>query len=490
MSITIEKRNLPVQFEQMDSGKDDRFQKVKIWIAHIGLNLNYTIFDKEVLSTMGNTLPYVPIVGFMEKNSEEENDFSDHRQRIVVENGKVEVEYMGKAYGFIPEEPNAKFEHRDGKEWLTCEGYLWTKFAKAIEIFDNADGSKSQSMEIDNVEGEVDDRGRLVFSKGRFSALCILGEDVNPAMAGSTIEYFSTNELKEMVREMMHQFSIEKGAEGLENNDEKVFETEVDEVTETEEQTVENTEPEASTEEFEEKDDEEVEDEQSEDEEESENTENSEDEEDKEEKFEEAEFSENESETPSETYDFSEMSYEKRKSKVEKRCYEEGHGAFISEMYSDYVITTSFDWDTQEYKYKKCKYEIDALGNVTIGEVLEVFAQFLTAEEMSAVNEYNSKVESLEAELQALRQFKADSELSEKQEVLNTYSEKLTTEEINAVTEMFSELNVEQIKDKIGGMLIRKMSKDELSKSSGTKLFSLDNDKTDGRYGDLDRFFK
>lgn len=488
MSITIEKRNLPVQFEQMDSGKDDRFQKVKIWIAHTGQNLNYTVFSKDVLNDMSKTLPYVPIVGFMEKNSEEENDFSDHRQRITIENNKVEVEYMGKAYGFIPEEPNAQFENRGGKEWLTCEGYLWTKFAKAIEIFDRADGSKSQSMEIDNVDGEVDERGRLVFSKGRFSALCILGEDVNPAMAGSTIEYFSANELKEMVREMIHQFSIEKGAEGLENNDEKVFETETDEVVETEEQTVENTETEVetetTTEEFEEV---EVEVET----EESDFSEDSDEEDDeKEDDEDKADFSEEENESVSNQYEFSEMSYEKRKEKVGRRCFEEGHG-YISEMYSDYVITTGFDWDTEEYKHKKCKYEIDALGNVTLGETTEVFAQFLTAEEMAVVENYNAKIEQLEAELGELRQFKAGLELSEKQEVLNTYSEKLTADEVKSIEAMFSELDVEQVKDKIGALLFRKMSEPTKKEKSGTKLFSIEKEeKLDGRYGELDRFFK
>ena len=488
MSITIEKRNLPVQFEQMDSGKDDRFQKVKIWIAHTGQNLNYTVFSKDVLEDMSKTLPYVPIVGFMEKNSEEENDFSDHRQRITVENNKVEVEYMGKAYGFIPKEPNAQFENRGGKEWLTCEGYLWTKFAKAIEIFDRADGSKSQSMEIDNVDGEVDERGRLVFSKGRFSALCILGEDVNPAMAGSTIEYFSANELKEMVREMIHQFSIEKGAEGLENNDEKVFETETDEVVETEEQTVENAETEVETEtpteEFEEVEVEVETEESNFSEDSDEEDDEKEDDEDK------ADFSEEENESVSNQYEFSEMSYEKRREKVGRRCYEEGHG-YISEMYSDYVITTGFDWDTEEYKHKKCKYEIDALGNVTLGEITEVFAQFLTAEEVAVVENYNAKIEQLESELSELRQFKADLELSEKQEVLNTYSEKLTADEVKSIEAMFSELDVEQVKDKIGALLFRKMSEPVKKEKSGMKLFSIEKEeKLDGRYGELDRYFK
>lgn len=483
MAIVIDKRNIPVQFEALEYVKDDRFQKVKIWVAHTGQNLNRTVFSKDVLSDMSKTLPYIPIVGFIEKNSSDEDDFSDHRQRIIIEKNKVDIEYMCNAYGFVPEKPEVEFEFRDGKEWLTCIGYLWTKFTKSIDIFDNANGSKSQSMEIDDVDGEVDEKGNLVFSKGRFSALCILGEDVNPAMAGSTIEYFSNSGIKDMVREMIHQFSMEKGAEGLKNNDEKVFETESNEVFETEEQNVEDTETESFEEQKEDKEKEEVEDEkETESFKESESSDKEEDEEEKDKET----FSEN-VEVP-ESYEFSQMSYEKRKNKVQNRCYEEGLGT-INQMYEDYVITHAYDWDINEYKYKKCKYEIDGAGNVTIGDTVDVFAQFLTSEEVSAVEAYNAKVATLEAELESLRKFKSDFELSEKQEVLNAYAEQLTTDEVKGIEAKFSEMDVEQVKDKIGALLFRKMSKPE-KPSSGIKLFSVEKPtKTDGRYGEFDKYF-
>ena len=184
------------------------------------------------------------------------------------------------------------------------------------------------------------------------------------------------------------------------------------------------------------------------------------------------------------------MSYEKRRRAIQKQCFENELG-YVVEMYSDYVITNTFDWDTDEYKHKKCKYAIDALGNVEIGETTEVFAQFLTAEEVAVVENYNAKIEQLESELSELRQFKADLELSEKQEVLNTYSEKLTADEVKSIEAMFSELDVEQVKDKIGALLFRKMSEPAKKEKSGTKLFSIEKEeKLDGRYGELDRFFK
>ena len=42
---------LPVSYELSDY-TDDRFKKVKIWIAHTGENLNYSVFSKEALEKM------------------------------------------------------------------------------------------------------------------------------------------------------------------------------------------------------------------------------------------------------------------------------------------------------------------------------------------------------------------------------------------------------------------------------------------------------
>lgn len=63
--IGVKSINLPVTYEISDY-VDDRFKKVKIWIAHTGENLNYSISTKDSLEKMSETLPYVP-VGYIEK---------------------------------------------------------------------------------------------------------------------------------------------------------------------------------------------------------------------------------------------------------------------------------------------------------------------------------------------------------------------------------------------------------------------------------------
>ena len=208
---------------------DDRFKKIKIWIAHTGENLNNTVFELEALNRMSETLSYTPIVGYVEKDSNGNDDFSDHRQRIIIDRDGIEVEYMGIPWGLIPENHNAKIEYREGKEWVTAEGYLWTKFDKSLKILDKSNGRKSQSMEIDSIDGYVDDYGRLNIQQARFSGLCILGDEVPPAMAGSTIEYFTTKGLKEEMQKMLEELKFAmKGADDELDKDLEKTEVEVE----------------------------------------------------------------------------------------------------------------------------------------------------------------------------------------------------------------------------------------------------------------------
>lgn len=213
---------------------DGRFKKVKIWVAHTGENLNATAFSRESLLKLSETLPYTPIVGYVKKDENGE-DFLGHEREITIDRDGMTIEYLGVPYGFVPENPNEKIELREGKEWLTTEGYLWTKFDKTLNIFDNANGRKSQSMEIEALDGYTDENGVYNIEDSVFSALCILGEGVRPAMKGSTIEFFEADSLRSEIANMFKEFTEESkdveeggGAElDTENKKDEVTEEEV-----------------------------------------------------------------------------------------------------------------------------------------------------------------------------------------------------------------------------------------------------------------------
>ena len=215
--IDVTTVKLPTHFEKTEGlDNDSRFQKVKIYIAHTGENLNNSVFSYDVLENMVPSLANIPILGYVGVNDDNEEDFRGHEKRLTLKDDKFKLSFATHAYGFIPEDNNAHFETTGGKEWLVTNGYLWTRFVDAMELFKDANGSKGQSMEVGDAEGYTDDRGRMVFTNARFTGLCILGDDVPPAMAGSTIStIFSKEDFKSTFEEMLAEFSAEKGENSL-----------------------------------------------------------------------------------------------------------------------------------------------------------------------------------------------------------------------------------------------------------------------------------
>ena len=500
MPIGVKSINLPVTYEVSDY-VDDRFKKVKIWIAHTGENLNYSIFTKESLEKMSETLPYVPIVGYIEKNEEDENDFSDHRNSITIKDGDVNIEYMCHAYGFIPEGAKSSFEIRDGKEWLVGEGYLWTKFEKSVDIFSNSNNSKSQSMEIDNIDGFIDNEGRVNVDNARFSALCILGDDVSPGMQGSTIEMFNANSVKDEIKEMVYEFS-KKGDKSLEKDtkekvDEFVEEKDKEVKTDTKkaktdsdkkdtEEKVEDVKKNAKKEDEEAKTkskDEKYSDETDEDkkkfvEEDTEDEEDVEKEDDKEKKF--------------------QLVFEISHEDIRRSLYSsiandgENEWNWIIEIFDDHFIYQNENYKDGKVdnKFYDVKYTVEN-DYVSIGEKVEVFSKFLTKEEFDKIDADRNRVEELETELTTLKEFKAEKETADKMEILETYSEKLSEEKFKEFSEGIANFEAKDLEKEIAYALFKQDQVTEAeNKAGGVAVYTAKSNETTGKYGDLDRLFE
>ena len=501
MPIGVKSINLPVTYEVSDY-VDDRFKKVKIWIAHTGENLNYSIFTKESLEKMSETLPYVPIVGYIEKNEEDENDFSDHRNSITIKDGDVNIEYMCHAYGFIPEGAKSSFEIRDGKEWLVGEGYLWTKFEKSVDIFSNSNNSKSQSMEIDNIDGFIDNEGRVNVDNARFSALCILGDDVAPGMQGSTIEMFNANSVKDEIKEMVYEFS-KKGDKSLEKDtkekvDEFVEEKDKEDKTDTKkaktdsdkkdtEEKVEDVkknakkeDEKAKTKSKDEKDSDETDEDKKkfveEDEEDTEDGEGVEIEDDKEKKFQ-LVF---------------EISHEDVRRCLYKAINEEESYSWIIEVFDNHFVYQKETYENDVYttKFYDRQY-VMAEEKVTIGDEVEVFSKFLTKEEFDKIDADRNRVEELETELTTLKEFKAEKETADKMEILETYSEKLSEEKFKEFSEGIANFEAKDLEKEIAYALFKQDQVTEAeNKAGGVAVYTAKSNETTGKYGDLDRLFE
>ena len=223
--------------------------KCQIKVCYVGdtPNRNGSIITKEVATEMANSLPGSPIVG---RYLKEKEDFEEHSREMVIEDGELAFKDLTQPYGFVDLNAKCWFQKftDDGveHEYLMTEGYIWTgRYPEAQRIIDKGN---NQSMELDDksLQGSwsKDENGFYEFfiiNEAVISALCILGEDVEPCFEGAAVtkvQFSLENNFKEQLFSMINEMKeiLSKGGEPVEDN--KLNETSVvEEITETPEVT-------------------------------------------------------------------------------------------------------------------------------------------------------------------------------------------------------------------------------------------------------------
>ena len=172
--------------------------KCEIKVLYVGQNRNHSFITKEVATDMAKTLRGAPIVGYYK---DEKEDFRDHGDKVIIEDGELKFECQTKPYGFVS--PDAKvwfkeFEDTDEfgnvetREYLMTTGYLWT--GQYEEVQKVVEEGRPQSMELDGdtLDGHwAEDKNSgidfFIINDAIFSKLCILGDDVEPCFEGSSV---------------------------------------------------------------------------------------------------------------------------------------------------------------------------------------------------------------------------------------------------------------------------------------------------------------
>ena len=171
-------------------------------------NRNGTYITDEFAEKLVGTLPYTPVKGIYDDIDE---DYTDHGERRS----------EGRIYGIVPENPNFAWEkHKDpdGKEriYACCDVLLYTAlYEEAEEIF-----GKSQSMELyeKSIVGtwkRIDGIRYYVFEEGCFLGLQALGDETEPCFEGASF-YSLYNDLKKILEDIQsYTFKTEetKGGE-------------------------------------------------------------------------------------------------------------------------------------------------------------------------------------------------------------------------------------------------------------------------------------
>ena len=191
------KREMPtsLDFEIINITPLDKYiSECEIKVFYYGKNRNRSYISKAVGNQIANSLPRTPIVAFY---NEEVGDFEDHGEEIII--NKQGIKFIKKTvpYGAVAEHTPImwkKFLDDRGveREYLVVKGFLWTgRYPFLQKVIDNP---KGQSMEFfeESIVGnwakfDNEDEEFFIFNEADISALCILGDDIEPCFEDSTI---------------------------------------------------------------------------------------------------------------------------------------------------------------------------------------------------------------------------------------------------------------------------------------------------------------
>ena len=188
--------------------------KCRIKVCYVGEqpNRNHTVITREVAEEMGRKLPGSPIVGYY---NEDTKDFEQHNREIDVSKGKFRILDTTKPYGFVAPDAKVwfeKFTDTTGEhEYLCTEGYLWTgAYPESKRIIDKGN---NQSMELNKDApgfwtNDINSGDRIfIYNEALIEKLCILGEEYEPCFEGAQITAFALDRA-EFEEFKTHMFSV------------------------------------------------------------------------------------------------------------------------------------------------------------------------------------------------------------------------------------------------------------------------------------------
>lgn len=173
--------------------------KARCRIFYKGANRNGTFITEAFAEKLLSTIPYTPVKGIYDAS---DADYTDHGQKRT----------EGRIYGVVPENPNFAWEKNldeDGveREYACVDVFLYTTLYEEAKSI----AGKSQSMELydKSIVGDwkiIQGQKYFVFEDAAFLGLQVLGEEVEPCFEGAA--FFSLYQsLKELVSNLEDCFT-------------------------------------------------------------------------------------------------------------------------------------------------------------------------------------------------------------------------------------------------------------------------------------------
>lgn len=230
---------------------NEEFTLAKCYIMALGTNRNGSVISKEATDAALPTLWNVPVIANLYTDADGKYVVGGHDMALEVDaNGELRFKSMCVPFGVVPERPDEvkyeEVEEPDGRgvhTYLTAPVILWTgRFPELKEAYVDQSRMFGQSMEIsvDEYEAYSEDANYTNITKYAFSALCLLGEGVEPCFPCASVETYeaSDNDFVSLMEQFKLQLAGCFAADTSEHSDETTYTEEAVE-TEAEEETAE-----------------------------------------------------------------------------------------------------------------------------------------------------------------------------------------------------------------------------------------------------------
>lgn len=199
-------RTMRIVFSSGISGlteKNSSFDRGVLRVAYTGKNRNNSFISKETFERCMPSIYNCPIVCRYDR---EEDVIGSHDMELVSgDDGGLRIVNITHPVGVIPESAQYWWEEIEDDsglhEYLCVDALIWKRQEAYKKI--KEDGITYESMEISIKEGEMVD-GVYVIHRFEFTAFCLLGT-AQPCYESASLEMFSCDDFKKQLADMMQE---------------------------------------------------------------------------------------------------------------------------------------------------------------------------------------------------------------------------------------------------------------------------------------------
>lgn len=180
-----------------DKPVNDQFTLCKCYVMALGKNQNRTIISEESAQKALPTLFNIPVVGHLYETEDGTLTMGGHDMVVVRDDdGHSSFKSLAVPFGVIPNQNTVHYEvveESDGsqKTYLVADVILWTgRYPELLNASLDKDVYFLQSMEIEPLKTSKED-GYVKIDEYQYSALCLLGRDVQPCFEQARVESYA-----------------------------------------------------------------------------------------------------------------------------------------------------------------------------------------------------------------------------------------------------------------------------------------------------------